>query len=427
MAAPFPIQAASLKVNLEFDAQFNYTSNMDAADPSLITPTKAQYMNFLVGGGVNYRLSHVELGAKGNLGYTYYLNLDGDLEKANSTPTWRYDYFRAMAGAWARYIGRILTVDLTDDLVRTRSLSDVYGPQTDALSDRFLFTDNTASLQLRFNLSSKTRLLLRYSYETLEFPKPENPALDFLQPPNSIENRGYIRAEHDFNTRNTIFLDAQGGERIFLTRTIANLNESFADYDFYQALLGYRHRFNERSDIEVAGGAATRHFFHEQNIVLKDYSNPMARVAYHRNQPDKYNLTFQSEWGTSTYGQDLFFDYLNAIFGFKYFINRKFNAAVDGNYSNDLFRSARNDRTAIWKTDRVDNIFVGRATLEWDPILKNNETILALRAGYQHLIRDSNLDSPGDFQNPIFFVSYDTSIDYFFAEVDFLPMILIGH
>lgn len=427
IAAPLPIRAASLKVNLELDAQYNYSSNIDAVDPSLMTPTKAQYMNLLAGGGINYRLSHVELGAKGNLGYTYYLITTGEVEKVGNIPTWRYDYFRAAASGWARYIGRILTVDLNDDLIRTRNLADVYGPQTDALSERFLYTDNIASLQLRFKLSPKTRLLLKYSYETLEFTKPENPVMYIYQPPNSIENRGYFRGEYDFNSRNTIFLDAQGGERIFLSRTIANTKESYTDYNFYQGLLGYRHRFNERSDVEVAGGAANRHFFHEQNIILMDYANPMARAAYNRSQPDKYNFSVQGEWGTSTFGQDLFFDYINAGLTFKYFFTRKLTAEVLGNYSNDLFRTVRNDRTALWKTDRVDNIYVGRATVAWDLIQKNKETVLGLRAGYEHRVRDSNLDAPSDYKIPILWTSYDTTIDYYFAEVDFLPMILIGH
>ena len=425
--APVRLPAASLKINLEIDALYNSCSNVDAVDPSLTTPTSAQYINALVGGGVNYRRSKVELGVTGIAGYTYYLSATGSMENLRHIPVSDYNYFRILASGWARYISRIVTIDLTDDITRTRSLTDVYGAQTDAMGERFLYTDNLAALQFRFNVSPKVRLLVKYSYDTLDFPRPENPLLVNFQPANSFENRGYFRGEYDFDTKNTVFLDVQAGQRIFLARKTAAFAPQFVDYDSYQAALGYKHRFNERSDFEVMGGAEYRHFFHEINIDLKDYTTPLVHADYNRSRVDKYLLNLAGEWGTSTFGQSLFFDYINASLSLKYYLTHKLFATLEGVYTRDTFSAKNNDRTAIWKTDRVDNIYLGRASLEWDMVQKQHQNVLVLRAGYEHRTRDSNLDSPGDFKIPAAFASFDTSIDTYFAEVDFLPMILIGH
>jgi len=429
---PTSLPAASLKVNLEFDVQYNYSTNLDGVDPKLLEPTKASYINFLVGGGFNYRLRKIELGAKGDVGYTDYLTAQGKVERLSNIPPSDYNYVRAMANGYIRYIGRLLTVDLTDDIIRTRSLADVYGPQTDALTGRFLFTDNVASVQLRIKPSPKTRLLLKYSYETLEFSQPENPALNFSQPANSFENRGYFRGEYDLDTQNTVFVDTQGGQRIFLIHEIAGISQQLADYNFLVGLLGYKHHFNEHSDIEVEGGAQTRHFFHESNINIKDYTIPMGRITYTLTKPERYKFTALGEYGTNAYGQNLFFDYATGQVTLQYFFTRKFNAEVDGTYTRDVFGAVRNDRTNLWKFDRVDNVYLGRAILAWNAIQKRNEPILTLKAGYQHTTRDSNLNGPSDFvtpppPNPKLWTSYNTTIDYYFAEVDFLPTLLIGH
>jgi len=426
LIVPSLAPAASVKLNLEFTVSYNVTSNMDGVDPKVMEPTKASYLNFLVGGGVNYKFSKVETGIKGAAGYTYYLTADGKIEDIADAAPQDYSYIRALASAWVRYTGRILTVDLTDDIVRTRSLSDVYGPQTDALGDRYLFTDNVASLQFRFKVRAKTRLLAKYSYEMLVFPKPENEAVQQYQPADSTEHRGYFRAEYDLNTRNTVFFDAQGGQRIFATREISGFETHFVDYNFYQGLLGYRHRFNERNDLEIAGGAYYRDFINEVNLKFEDYTTPLGRVTFNSELAEKYKLNLQGEYGTSTYGQNIFYDYINGTASFKYFFTRKLIAQLDALYNYNTFDRKRNERELLWKEDRVDSIYVGRVLVFWDLIQKNKEPILRTQVGYEHKVRDSNLDSRQDYLIPGMWVSYDTTIDYYFVEISFLPMLLVG-
>lgn len=424
-----PAGAASLKLNPQLIVSYNYTDNLDAVDRDQIDPTTAQYINALVGLESVYKRSRVELGSFGNVGYTMYLSADGDVEDAagNDASASDYNYFRANAAVWGIYAGRVATFELRDTVIRTRSLADKYGTQTDVLNDRFLYTDNVASAQVRFKLSPKTRFLVRYDWEMIIFPKPENDLLITSQPPDSQEHRGFVRGEYDFDSKNMAFLDLQGGQRVFQQREIANVDFEYSDYTFYQGLLGYRHRFDERTSLELGGGAYTRDYYGQDVIELEDFTNPLGRITLLHTVPKKVVFSAQGEYGTSTYGQNLFFDYTNGTLSLKYFFTPKVYFKADGYYNYNYFSRTRNDREMVWTRSRVDNIFAGTAMLHWDVVQKNGETWLGLSGGYTHRTRDSNIDGSEDYVgNPVIFVSNDTNVNLYFVEVQFIPMILIG-
>lgn len=455
---PTSNQAASLKLKPQLYLSYHYNNNVQAVDPLSVDPTAVQYLNALVGLETTYKLSHLELGTKGSLGATYYLDAATNGETANAKNIRDLTYLRAAAGVWATYTGRILSVDITDDVLRNRSLSDLYGPQTDVISEIYLYTDNLAAIQLRYRPGPKTRVLLKYSFEYIFFSLADNdiftttinPVTGRSLPPNSYEHHGYLRGEYDWNPKNTVFLDVQGGQRIFLSRRVGGVDYPYLDYNFLQGLVGYQHRFNERAEAEISGGGLTRQYFYEEFDQPPSYfggehglftgqadinprtSNPMARAGFSYTIPKKFEFSLKGEYSTSTYGQSIFYDYANGKLKFKYFLTRKIYAELSGAYNYDAFNleGGRLDRNtiyqAIWRHDRYDHIYVGQAGLYWDVILKNNEAWLKVGAGYMHQRRDSNIDQKKDYRNPMAFRSLDTDADHAYLEVSFLPMILVG-
>jgi len=451
---PISNQAASLKLNPQLYLSYNYNSNVYAVDPTQVDPTMVQYLNALVGLETTYKTSHFELGTKGSLGTTYYLDASTNGHIATAKDLGNLGYLRAAAGVWATYNGRILSVDITDDILRTRSLSDLYGPQTDVISEIYLFTDNLAAIQFRYHPSPKTRVLLKYSYEYLLFTKADNDIFTvtvtpvttgILLPPDSYEHRGFLRGEYDLNPRNTVSLDTQAGERIFLRREVNDVDFPYLDYNFLQGLLGYKHRFNERAEAEISAGGHLRQYFYEESDYPPSFfggrhglasghadinprnSNPVARASFSYTIPKKIELSLRGEYAASTYGQSIFYDYVSGKLQLKYFLTRKIYAELNGSYNYDAFDLERNVAYRdVWRHDRSDHIYVGQAGLYWDVILKNEEAWLKVGAGYMHQRRDSNIDKEKDYWDPAFFRSLDTDVDHAYAEVSFLPMILVG-
>jgi len=450
---PISNQAASLKLNPQLYLSYHYNNNVAGVDSLHTDPTVVQSLDALVGLETTYKTSHLELGTKGSLGTTYYLDANTNRHIATAKDLGNLSYLRAAAGVWATYNGRILSVDITDDILRTRSLSDLYGPQTDVISEIYLFTDNQAAIQFRYHPSPKTRVLLKYSYEYLFFAKADNdiftvaitPVTGILLPPDSYEHRGFLRGEYDLNPRNTVSLDTQAGERIFLRRKVANVAYPYLDYNFLQGLLGYQHRFNERAEAEISAGGHLRQYFYEESDYPPSFfgghhglasghadinprnSNPVGRASFSYAIPKKFILSLSGEYSSSTYGQSIFYDYASGKLVLKYYLTRKIHAELNGSYNYDVFDLGRNvEYQTVWRHDRCDHIYVGQAGLYWDVILKNDEAWLKLGAGYMHQRRDSNIDKEKDYWDPAFFRSLDTDVDHAYAEVSFLPMILVG-
>jgi hypothetical protein len=435
------LKAAGTEITPKLFIKYNYNSNIDAIDEEEtgLEPTEHSWVDYLLGIEAKAKQSNTEEGVEGNLGYAQYVGSEGDLEDVGDVRANKYDFFKAQGKGWFTYRGRRFTLEIIDNIVRTRSLEDLYGYETSVISTRYLYTDNTASVQVRFQPSSKTRALVKGSYETLFFDEVENDALKYSEPANSTEIRGYAKFEYDFTPKTTGFVDFQGGQRIFderryVTAVDANgiptaYNEvDTADYNFYQGVLGVSLRFSERTQLKVSGGAHNKVFFDEGQFDMEDYTVPFARINFIQQQANRYRLDLIGEAGTSTYGQDLFFDYYSGSAKFRYYFLKGLYVNVYGTYKQDVFDVEINDREFMWEDDRVDDLIVYGAELDWKIFQKNNNTWLALQLLYRHRTRISNIVDQNDYAPgfPGPYNSYNTEIDYYGAQIQFMPTLLIG-
>jgi hypothetical protein len=435
------LKAQSAEITPKLSIRYNQNDNIDAIDlDSDVDPTTQAWIDYLLGIEGKAKQVDTEEGLEVSLGYAQYVDSEGDYEDLADISNSKYNYFTIIGGAWFMYTGRNVTLEILDDIVRTRSLEELFGPGTSALSNRYLYTDNIASLQLRFQVSPKSRALLRYSYETTVFDTPENELLEYSKPSDSTGHLGYARMEYDFSPKTTGFIDLQGGQRLFEERLVpavydpvtllptVTVDVKTADYTYYQGVLGAKYSFNERTSLSVSAGAHTKSFFNEGIFDLEDYTVPAGRITFTQLEQNRYRLDLIGETSSSIYGMDMFFNYYSGIAKFRYYFYRKMSVEVQGSYRQDTFDLEINDREDLWDHDRVDHLLYYGATFNWALLEKNNRIWLGIELFYNHRSRDSNITDQDDYVATYggFPISYDTSIDYFGAQVQFMPSILIG-
>gem|GEM_PF-1271720 len=439
------LKAQSLEITPKLYIKYNQNDNIDAVDvDDNEDPTRQAWMDYMLGIESKAKQVDTEEGLDVSLGYAQYIDSKGDIEDLADISTAKYNYFSINGGAWFMYTGRNVTLEILDDIIRTRSVEELFGPGTSALGNRYLYTDNIASLQLRFKLGSKSRMLLRYSYEIMTFDKPENELLEERKPSDSSGHLGYARMEYDFSPKTTGFIDFQGGQRLFEERLVvtdydtatvpptirATKDVKTADYTYYQGLLGARYRFSDRTSMSVSAGAHTKSFFNEGDYIdLENYTLPIGRITFTQLEENRYRMDLIGDAGTSVYGMDMFFNYYSGAAKFRYYFYRRMSLEVSGNYRQDIFDLEVNDRENLWEHDRVDNLLYYGATFNWDLVQKRNRTWFAIELLYKHRSRDSNITDEDDYVTATFggpYVSYNTEIDYYGAQVVFMPSILIG-
>jgi len=96
----------------------------------------------------------------------------------------------------------------------------------------------------------------------------------------------------------------------------------------------------------------------------------------------------------------------------------------------DYYNRNQLDLERIWAHDRVDNVVVATASLNWDILRKRDTPYLTLFASYQFQMDDSNMNGPDDFlaQRSVLLgtaTSYSTQVNSVKVQLNFSPSVLI--
>lgn len=426
-----------------------YNDNLYANDPDEIAPANpgdnddlasATYINYLVGIMFRYQEQRSTFQISGYAGYSQYLSLDGWVTDQSDDNPADYDFFNANVNLLYRYSTSRVIFEIDDTIRASRDLRDVFGEGTDAIGFWSLYLDNQLGVSFKFKPSGKSRLLVRYTYDMLDFSDPEN---DQITPPGSDEHRGIVRSEYDFTGKTTGILDAQ-----YAQRTYDDFDDlTVAAYTLWQVMAGIRYRFDGKTYMEALGGYASRTFddlpdrrlpsppYASADLLydLEDYGSPLGRITLVSGLPGTYEFVVSGDYGVSTYGTNLYFDYWIARANFKYYFSPKFYFAANGSYSQSTYDIENNSREWLWDDkDRIDLLTNAGALFHWDIFQKNGEGTLSLEAGYSFRSRDSNIDDLDDY-NPIYtglvgnsFESHDAVVNIFYVQFQMLPTILIG-
>lgn len=422
-------RAAQGKLSADLNVVYNSHDNVDAIDKDQIDPTEMTWMDYLINIDTSAKLSNsLSLGIIGKAGYSQYLTVEGAKEEAYDVEPNEYDYFRAFLTGYIEYRMKRLSLRLEDTVARTRSLQDIYGNQISELSTRYLYTGNTASITLRLSANPRTRILAGYAYETIIFDEPEIEPL--VPPPDSIEHRGLARIEYDISRRITVFADVNGGQRYFENQEIELDNKKivdmiYADYTFYDAVIGLTYRFTENTSISAHAGADSKQFTDIGPYEIQDYTTPLIRVELTTARPQRYQVILRADTGTNYYGPNLFFDYYGANLTLRYYFTKAIYTDLSGVYHYDIFDLERNNREELWTDDRIDVIYIYTGAMHFDFIKRRDHYWLGFEFGYSHKTRDSNIDGSEDYVVGYKGVpmSYDTDVNYYFANFIFSPEI----
>jgi hypothetical protein len=452
-------RGAVLEATPKLRITYYYDDNIYGSDPDEVQAfsernddvATASYINYLLGIMFRYRQGPSSAEVSGYAGYSQYLTIGGWITEARDDNPADYNSFNADLSGAVKYVSRNITFVLDDKLNVTRDLGQVFGVSTDAIGYWALFTHNIIGTSVIFRPNPKSNFLLRYTYDTITFPPPEN---NQFQPPDSVEQRIIFRTEYNFNGKTTGIVDFQ-----YLIRDYSEVDDvEYAGYDLYQGMGGIRYRFNSQTYLEALGGWYSRQFnnlsdertpqpyYPTASLMydLEDASDPLARVTLVSQKSKSYTLKINGNYGMSTYGQNLYFTYWGAEGYFTYFITPKLFADVYVTYNQDIFDRERNGREWLWEEDRIDYLTTLGASLNWDILQKGGEGTLSLQVGYKMVLRDSNIDSREDY-TPEYqnwrgttwalthagdtawdFDSHDAAINVYYVQFQMLPTILIG-
>jgi hypothetical protein len=470
-------RAAVLEATPKFKIDYYFNDNIYAMDPAMLNiapppvtvpPRGPQYnnsrdlasaswINYLVGILFRYSQGSMTAELSGYAGYSQYVSLGGWVTKGkNASDPADWNSANAVVNGMIGYNTRRFGFELEDTLNVTRDLQQIFGASTDAIGYWSLYTDNVISASIKFSPTPKFRLLGKYAYDTLVFAAPEN---NLSRPPDSIEHRAYLRGEYDFSPKLTGFFDAQYADRSYTEID----NFKFAGYTFWQGLLGIRYHFSPNTYMELAGGYSGKHFkdINKQTTArlgttlvpaatfypvpmrlyrLDDMAAPVAMFSFVSETTNKYRLIVSATYGGSTYGQNLYFNYMDARARFTYYFTPKLTANLQGGYNQAVFDREDNSRQWLWKTDRIDNLTTIGASLHWDILQKGGQGTLSLEAGWNLQMRDSNIDNRNDYttacqglQQALYggstrwpYSSFDGNVNVYYIEFQILPTILIG-
>jgi hypothetical protein len=426
-------QTATLKATPRISIKYNFNDNLYGVDPGFVNdPSSASYMDYLVGLVLNAREGQHTFELSGDAGYEQYLAIGGfspDVQPQD------LDFITISGGLLYRFAGRRVIFEASDRISRTRDLSEVFGNGTDAIGYWSLFTNNVASLGLKYSPSPKSRIELHYFYDALLF---DNSKFSQLEPVDSAEHRLLGRSEYDFTGKTTGILDIQ-----YANRTFTEVNyEKAADFNMLQGLLGLRYNFRERTYVEALGGYAMRDFYNLSDQTLpsppfapdrlmfdvEDMGDAIGQIRFVSSSPKRYQFEASVDRGISIYGNNLFFTYTSAGANGTLYITPKLSTKLSAVYRQTEYGLDVNGREWLWTEDRVDNILTAQAALHWDILQKGGQGTLMAEIGYSYQLRDSNIDDPSDYEPlSMQFWSYDSVINVYYAQIQVLPTILIGN
>ncbi len=145
-----PAQAANSKFVPKLMVGYNYDNNVAAVDPDLVDPVAMQWISYLVGLDASFKTQYYLLQLGGSAGYDQYINSSSELKNLWDVNYRRFDYYHLDLHGLFSYTRPNFAIDLADDLIRSRLISDIFQTEISDFSDLYLYTDNVASAQVRF-------------------------------------------------------------------------------------------------------------------------------------------------------------------------------------------------------------------------------------------------------------------------------------
>jgi len=423
------VASSSLAVTPRINIRYAFNDNVYGVDDEYEDESTVTYLDYSAGINLVWREARHTLDLSADAGYQQFLDLGGAFDDMEDVEPRDFDFVTGQVGAIYRYSGRVITFELSDDFSRSRDLQKTFGMSTDAIGYWSLFSNNIATVTVKYSPTPKYRNRLSYRYDTMIFDDQEEVGLYKLS--DSYEHRVLYRGEYDFTPKTTGILDAQVADRTF-----SDIEEiEAANFRIFQGYLGLRYKFQPNSYLEILGGYANRDIYDlPDNWDLKDTGDAIGRIALVSAAPQRYNLEIYADRGISLYGTNIFFVYTGA--GISGSVNFSPKLAFLGGctYRQAYYDLERNDREWLWEDDRIDNILAAQAALVWDIIQRDGEGTLTAQIGYNYQQRDSNIDDPGDFVDangdgfPDFnFRSNDTTTGMYYGQITIKPTILLGN
>jgi len=425
------VKAASAKFTPSLLVGYQWDDNVGAVDPDQVDPITMQWVNYLVGleGSVYDKNTSLTLG--GWLGYSHYVNSNEDLKDLIDIPLSDFSYFNVNLKGEFQHVTPSAAFNVSDEVKRSRRFSDIFTYTNSDFSDFYLYTDNLASVQVRFRTRSPLNFLFKYTYESTVFDEPEGDVVS--RPGSSYAQTGYAKTNYRLSSKVDVSLELQGGQRVYEDTIIidGSGDESrvkVSDYNFYQGFLELGYKFNARSSVSAAAGAHHRHFFNEGDRELKDYTIPIGRITYNLAGKNKNSLAVGAETGSNTYGLDNYFDYWQASAELTYYISKPIFLSTNFVYKQDYYNRDRLNLEDVWAHNRLDNIYIADAAVNLDLLRRRETPYLSLSVRYEHLVRDSNIDHASDYESGYTggSTSYDTQVNQISVQLKFNPTILIG-
>jgi hypothetical protein len=427
--------AASAQFTPSLQIGYSWDDNVQAIDPDKITPIAVQWANYFVGLDGSFKSRRLSLSLGGHAGYSEYVSSTADLQKLVDMHVANLNYLNLNLIGDAQYLTPNMSFDLHDTLVRDRLFSQVFGLQNNAdFSDFYAYTDDTAFASWSFQGKSPITGLIQYTYQNTVF---DNPTGNFVsKPADSIMNMIDAKFMYKLNPKADVGVDLQVAERLYGESIIRDefgfeRKQKISDYDYYQPLLDFDYKFSPKSTLTASGGMQSRHFYSQPDDgpTLKDYSIPVVRIKYNQAQPFQYNWDVGAEYSTNTYGIDLYYTYWQLSTELKYYIRK--SLYLDGSfiYAQDTYSLSTNDLANVWAHNRLDNLYIAGASVNWDALQKAGTPYLSFNLKYGFMKRDSNIDGKLDDYvtgYPGAFYSYNTQVNTIFAQVLFNPTVLIG-
>lgn len=422
------VAASALTATPRINIRYAFNDNVYGADEEYMDAGSATYLDYSAGLHLIWVDGRNTVDLSADVGYQQFLDLGGAFDDMDVEPS-DFDFVTGQVGALYRYTGRVITFEISDDFSRSRDLQRAFGMSTDAIGYWSLFTNNIATVTLKYSPTPKYRNKLSYRYDTMIFDDQDDVALFDLS--DSVEQRILYRGEYDFTPKSTGIFDLQVADRTFSDLDLMDA----ANYRLYQTYLGLRYKFQPNTHIEALGGYAVRDFYDmPDNWDLEDTQDVIGRITLISAVPKRYNLEIYADRGISTYGTNIFFVYTGAGINGSFNITPKLAVRGGGSYRQAYYDLERNDREWLWEDDRVDNITTARASLVWDILQRDGEGTLIAEIGYGYQQRDSNIDDPSDFVDangdgfPDFnFSSYDTVTNMYYGQITIKPTILFGN
>jgi len=428
-----PAQAASAKFIPKLFIGYNYNDNVDSVDDKYLTQLEMQWVDYLLGMDGNIKSQYYSFTLGGWAGYSQYVNASTELEDVLNVKLRRFDYYNLSLYGGFQYLRPSFAIDLSDTIKQDRRIADIFETAISEFSEIYLYTDNVATAEVRFNAGQRSTFLFRYDYETITFPEPES---DYLAAPADVyRHSGFARIDYQVSPKAKIALDLQGGQWGYSAVKVPVgggrwVERDLADYNYYQALLAFEYNFTPRSSIELSGGAEQRQYFGEsEQRDLMDHILPVGRISFYSGEKYRYSLSASGEYAESHYGQDQFFTYGQGGAAFTYYFGKTLYAGISGSYRQDTFNREMLDLENVWSEDRVDSVIIAQASIGWDVLRKYDTPYLSLILGYGYDWRDSNIDGEiGDYVDGYrgAYYSYDAVVQSAMFQVQFNPTIFVG-